>query len=200
VPSAILFVVGIIMLLERFTNIPIISQAGSQIRSWGIIIAAFALGVSAINLIQVHTRNMKLRRNTLYSLVLVASMAVTALLGIILGPSSSAYKAVYNSLLAPMSSAIYAMLAFYIASAAVRAFVARNVDATVLLASAVLVMIGNVPIGEIVYPNYRTISSWLLNIPNLAGQRGVMISASVGAVVTSLRVLIGIDQTHFGGI
>jgi hypothetical protein len=141
-----------------------------------------------------------MRRNMFFSSVLLGSMAVTALLGIFRGADSAAYQGLYNSLLAPMSSATYAMLAFYIASAAVRAFVARNLDATVLLVAAVLVMMGNVPIGEAISPGYATLSSWLLNVPNLAGQRGVMICASIGAVVTSLRVLIGIDKTHFGGI
>jgi len=94
---------------------------------------------------------------------------------------------------------MFAMLAFYIASAAYRAFIAKNAEAAVLLISAVLLMLGNVALGEMIHPNYGAVSSWIMNVPNLAGQRGMMIASAIGAVATSLRVLVGIDRTHFGG-
>jgi hypothetical protein len=200
VPSAILFVIGLIMILERFTTVPVFAKVGGELRGWGILIAAFALGVSAVNLILVHVRNIETRRNLIYSFVLLIAMAFTILLGLFSGVDSTAYKFWYKSFLTPMSTAMYAMLAYYLTSAAFRSFVARNTEATVLLIVAVLVMIGNVPIGEMLYSDYGTIYSWIFDVPNLAGQRGVMIAAAIGSVVVSLRVLIGIDRSHFGGI
>ena len=200
VPAAILFITGLIMMAERFLRIPSLSKVGGELRSWGIVIAAFALGVSAFNLVLVHVRNIKASRNVLFSSLLLISLGLMAALGIFAGTNTATYRFWYNSLLVPMSSATYAMLAFYIASAASRAFMARTSEAAVLLISAVLLMIGNVPIGEMIYPDYRSVSSWILNVPNLAGQRGVMISAAIGGVATSLRVLVGVDRTHFGGL
>ena len=199
-PSIILFVVGIIMILERFTTISVFSTIGGEVRSWGIVIAAFALWLSVANLISVHVRKIKAKQNALYSIVMLGAIVFTVVVGAIYSMESNIYKFWYNSFLAPMSQAIYALLAFYLTSAALRSFIARNVEATILLVSAVLVMIGNVPVGENLVSNYDAISSWILNVPNLAGQRGIMICSAIGAVVVGLRVLVGIDKGHFGGI
>ena len=198
-PSVVLFVVGLLLILERFLNVGLLAEVGQEIRTWGIIVAAFAVAVASMNLIVVHVRNVRQRKNIIYSLTLLLALIGMAGLGIATGTDSDEYKFWYNSLLSPMSSAMFAMLAFYIASAAYRAFIAKNAEAAVLLISAVLLMLGNVALGEMIHPNYGAVSSWIMNVPNLAGQRGMMIASAIGAVATSLRVLVGIDRTHFGG-
>ena len=198
-PSVVLFVVGLLLILERFLNVGLLAEVGQEIRTWGIIVAAFAVTVASMNLIVVHVRNVRQHKNVVYSLTLLLALVGMAGLGIATGTDSSGYKFWYNSLLSPMSSAMFAMLAFYIASAAYRAFIAKNAEAAVLLISAVLLMLGNVALGEMIHPNYGAVSSWIMNVPNLAGQRGMMIASAIGAVATSLRVLVGIDRTHFGG-
>lgn len=199
IPSVILFLVGLIIILERFITSPVLAGWGQGIRTWGIIVAAFAVALSSINLIVIHVRNIRNQKNTVYSAVLLVALVVMAVLGIFRGTTSSPYRFLYDSLLSPMASAMFAMLAFYIGSAAYRAFIAKRAEAAVLLISAILLMIGNVPIGELIYSRYGEVASWITNVPNLAGQRGMMIASAIGAMAASLRVLIGIDKTHFGG-
>lgn len=199
VPILILFTTGLIMIAERFMKVPALGKIATDIRTWGVVLSGFALAVSAANLFVVHFGKIKAGKNTFYSGVLLVAMVAMAVLGIFAGTGSAAYKSIYNAALVPMNATMFAMLAFYIASAAYRAFVARKIEAAVLLVSAIIVMLDNVPLGEMIYPNYSAISNWVMNVPNLAAQRGIMIGSAIGAITISLRVLVGIDRTHFGG-
>jgi hypothetical protein len=103
----------------------------------------------------------------------------------------------------PMMATMFAMLAFYIASAAYRAFRARNPEATLLLITATLVMLWRIPMGEAFLrlfsdslPDY--INTFVMNGANLAVQRGILIGAALGAASMSLRIMLGIERTYMG--
>gem|GEM_PF-1419564 len=40
IPAIILFVTGLIIILERFFNLPVLSSWGQGIRTWGVIVGS----------------------------------------------------------------------------------------------------------------------------------------------------------------
>lgn len=199
VPVITLFVTGLLIIADRYFKIATISSFSKGITDWGVIISGFALGIAAINLLIIHGRNIRSGKNTIYSATLMVSLVGMACVGVVGGVSSWAFSFLYDSLMAPMAAAMFAMAAFYVASAAYRAFVARNLDATILLVTAVIIMLGQTSLGELLHPKFGLLSEWVINVPNLASQRGLMIGSAIGAVTISLRVLVGLDRGHFGG-
>jgi len=101
---------------------------------------------------------------------------------------------------------MFAMLAFYVASASYRAFRARNFQASLLLVSAFLVLSGRVLFDEIIFSFLpadwkilSTISDFIMQVLNTAGQRAILIGIALGTVSTSLRIILGIERSYLGG-
>lgn len=105
---------------------------------------------------------------------------------------------IYDHVFDPCNSTMFALLAFFVASAAFRAFRARNAEAALLLGAAILVMLGRAPLGGALWDMFPTISQWLIDIPNNAGRRAIMMGAAIGAIATGLRVIVGLERSHLG--
>lgn len=105
---------------------------------------------------------------------------------------------IYDHVFDPCNSTMFALLAFFVASAAFRAFRARNTEAALLLGAAILVMLGRAPIGGAISDIFPTLSQWLIDIPNNGGRRAIMMGAAIGAVATGLRVIVGLERSHLG--
>jgi hypothetical protein len=125
-------------------------------------------------------------------------VTVRAHLRMLWGPSGRVYTWLYDHLFSPCNATMFALLAFFIASAAFRAFRARNVEAALLLGSAILIMLGRVPLGRAISGWLPWISDWIIDIPNNAGRRAIMMGAALGAIATSLRVILGLERSHLG--
>jgi hypothetical protein len=117
----------------------------------------------------------------------------------------TAFDYFYTNVYSPLSSTMFAMLAFFVATASYRAFRARNKEATLLLLAAFFVMLGRVPLGDMMtgfLPEGARLSNfadWVMNFPNAAGQRAIMIGIALGIASTSLRIILGIERSHLGG-
>jgi hypothetical protein len=208
IPMIVAFVAGVIIILEFF--VPSLRSVASEIQKWYLVVVAFAILVGAFNLLRMNYMKIRGRRaDWPYSIILIIGLFAMAIAGIFFGiDQGTVFDWLFNYLMFPMSSTMFALLAFFVASAAYRAFRARAVDATLLLVAAIIVMLGQVPIGSIWVPEWwpRELvfltPDWLkdriMNIFNTAGQRAILIGASLGVVSTSLRILLGIERSYLG--
>jgi len=111
----------------------------------------------------------------------------------------SQFKYMFENLVSPLQSTMFALLSFYVASAAYRAFRAKNLDAGILLVAAIVVMLGRIPFGDMLTKGAMTpLSEWLMSWPNAAAQRGIIIGAALGAASMSIRIILGIERTYLG--
>jgi hypothetical protein len=91
---------------------------------------------------------------------------------------------------------MFALLAFYLASAAFRSFRTRSLDATILLVSAVVVMVGRLDDGRSLH--LPELSHWILDGPNLASKRAILLGVGLGMASTALKVVLGIERSYLG--
>lgn len=114
------------------------------------------------------------------------------------GPQGRVYVWLYDHVFAPCNSTMFALLAFFVVSAAFRAFRMRNVEATLLLGSAIIVMLAAAPMGAYLSDDLVAVKQWILDIPNNGGRRAIMMGAAIGAIATSLRIILGLERSHLG--
>lgn len=204
-PMILAFLAGLIIILAFY--VPALAQISATVQNWFLVVVAFAILVGGFNLLRMNYMKVRLRRpDWLYSIVLIIGMVFMALIGIFFGiGQGTTFDWLFNYVMMPMSATLFALLAFFVASAAYRAFRARNADATLLLLAAFIVMIGQVPIGTFWVPKWWPFflaPDWMkdkiMEIGNTAGQRAILIGASLGAVSMALRVLLGIERSYLG--
>ena len=201
IPLAITFTAGMIMILNYFIPHQPFKLLGDNLQEWYLIVASGAIFLGAANLMHVHFRKIRLKlKNWKYSPVTIIGFLVMFVLGLIYGVvEGKPFDYLFLNMVAPMGATMFSLLAFFVASAAFRAFRASNWRATLLLTSAFLVMLGQVPIGAMIWDKIPLAKVWLMSIPNTAGQRAVMIGAAMGVVATSLRIIFGIERSYLGG-
>ena len=113
----------------------------------------------------------------------------------------------YEYALKPLTATMFSLLAFYVASAAFRAFRAKNFEAFLLLATAFIVLLGRTYAGgwlSSLVPEYLpalridNITQFIMTVVNTAGNRAIMIGISLGIISTSLKILMGVDRSYLG--
>ncbi|MDE0400813.1 MAG: hypothetical protein OXL96_23715 [Candidatus Poribacteria bacterium] len=201
VPLVLCFVFGIVMIFTQFSPHSFSQGIYEEVISWALIIGPFALVLATITLIQTHTA--RIRRRTehwQYSLVVFAGLIIMVLIGIPYGPQNSIFEWLYNNVQLPMDATMFSLLAFFIASAAYRAFRARTFEASLLLITALIVMMGNVPVGDLLSNDTASKArEWILDNPNLSARRGIILGVSLGVISQSIRIILGIERSYLGG-
>ena len=212
-PLLITFAMGVFFVLEFFVPAsPVKEWAATIGGEWVSVVTAAAFILGAINVVQVNMPKIVRREaDWPYKVVLVGSAALTLVVGFWQGQEGKTFLWLYEHIFAPCNSTMFALLAFFITSAAFRAFRARNFEALLMLSTAVVVMLCVVPLGELaalalpesirgtVAGAPSAIKDWILDYANNAGRRAIMIGAALGAVATGLRVILGLERSHLGG-
>ena len=219
-PILVVFVVGLLMIIAYYVPHKPFNQFEGGASMWYMIIRSIALVLAFTSLIRSHY--LKIRGGKLgwgYSMVMFLALIVTTVFGVLpygknhlFGTrSGTIYMWIFDYVNTPAAATVFSLLAFYIASAAYRAFRVRTIDATIMLIIAIIVMIGRVPWGEmfsefmtskishhLVFIRLDRLTSFLLNYPTVAARRAVYIGIALATVSTSLRVILGVERTYMG--
>ncbi len=202
--TVVAIVVGLFVLADVFITAwggsgglaQAVNGVGYFLVSWAAIITAFALFLGFANVVSVHWSRIRTQKpGAVYSIVLLISLFGTLALGIG-GPFSANGQFIFNYILQPLEATLFALLALFVATAAFRAFRVRNMETFFFVLFALIVLLGQVPLSIYLWPEFPVIKDWILNVPTLAGVRGILLGVSLGVIATGLRVLIGADRPY----
>jgi len=186
--------VGIVVLADFFFTHPLLDLLGIAFREWAIILTAFAMLLGIFNVLSVHVRRIIQRdeSGTGYSVVVLISAALVGMIGFLAGLPSPAMTWIFENLYSPVQSALFALLAFFLATAAYRALRARSIETLLMLVAALIVFIGQTPLLN----TLGDAKDWILRVPAVAGVRGILIGVALGTIATGLRLLVGLDRPY----
>ncbi|MGB7053990.1 MAG: hypothetical protein WBE28_01560 [bacterium] len=176
------------------------------------ILSAFAIILGLVSLLRVHQDKIKRKReNWPYSYVLIISFVVSGIIGLFGGVEGELFlptriaglqfdiQTLYLNVIVPLGSTMFALLAFFMASAAYRAFRARSLESSLLLSAAFIIMIGVLPLADKISIHLPAFAQWIMDIPNVAAKRGITFGIALGAIATSLKIILGIERSWLGG-
>ncbi len=208
-PLMFTFLAGLIPILAFFFTTPgnYLQQANDTLELWMLVVAGFALLLGVVNVFQMNLKKISNKaKGWLNALWLLLSLVIAAIFGVMdafnIVPFQvdglDIFRWITESVFMPLQSTMFSLLAFYVASASFRAFRARNVDAAMLLVAALVIMLGVNPITQGMMPFLSEWTTWIMNVPNAAAQRGIIIGAALGAASMALRILLGIERSYLG--
>ncbi len=205
-PLLVTLVTGLVFAAQYYVPHPASERLLTSVTKWMQIIGGFALVLGVTSLFHLHA--VRIRRKEPgwgYSLILYAGLLGTIAIGLwangkeTVDGAATAFGWIYTYMLVPLQGTMFAILAFFIASAAYRSFRARSREAAVLLVAAIIVMMGRVPLGEYLLPASGDVSQWILNVLNASVRRAILIGVSLGAVALSFKIIFGVERSYLGG-
>lgn len=222
VPLFLVMAAGWLMVAEFMSAN--LTPLATAVRDWAVILVAVTQIIGVANVGKINLEKISRRREGWpYSTVLLTSLFIMIVLGIgpsfvrlLLGQSPPAgtlaidglrvfgmdsgtlFDRIYTHTYVPLQGTMFSLLAFFIASAAYRAFKIRSPEATILAVTAIIVMIGRVPIGEELWSGMPGLTDWIMNAPQLAAKRAILIGAALGAIATGMKVILGLERNFLG--
>jgi hypothetical protein len=201
IPLVICLFCGLFFTIQFFIPQHQVRQVYADGLRWLIVVATFAIVMALGSLITHHGRKVRRRdKDWSYSLVTLLALLGMTIAGFATGTRpGTLFNMLFLNVQVPMQSTMFGILAFYIASASYRAFRARSKEATLLLLSAFLLMLSAVSFIGYYCPRITAISEWLLMVPNMASQRGILFGVFLGTLATSIKIILGIERGWMGG-
>jgi hypothetical protein len=200
IPLIIVFTFGFFVIIAFFIPLRIFQDASQTFETWYTGVIAFFVFIGIFNIVKVNVN--KIQRKLIdwqYSIILLVFLAFMMGAGFIGGPDGGVFNYLFEHMQVPLGATMFSLLAFFVASAAFRAFRARTPEATLLLIAAVIVMIGRVPIGYYIWKGFPNLVEWIMSVPNTAAKRGILFGADLGLISMALRVLLGVERSYMGG-
>jgi len=190
-------------LLGYFIPLPILVSLRLIFLRWAVILSAVALIVGVGNLAQVHWRKVTGGHSeALYSAILLLSMAATLVIAGWQGPTGFGSLWIFNYIQVPVETSLMALLAVILAYASARLFQRRlTLFAVIFAVTALIVLLGTAPLLETNIPGLQGpdgLRALIVQIPAVAGARGVLLGVALGIIATGLRVLIGAERPYGG--
>lgn len=199
------------------------------------VMTAILLGLGIYSLLRIHVRRfLKQQKDWPFSLALMLSMVAMLFFGLydwsvrknprigaeLEDPANWTWiqygkDLLFDGLLQQMDSVMFSMIAFFILSAAYRAFRIRSVESTILLGTALIVILslmgavasasdqliatlsGGKPDSLWNAVSLGSIADWLKNVVQTSSLRAIDFGIGVGSLAMSLRIWLSLER---GGI
>lgn len=226
-PLIVVFLSGITLVICFYIPHPKSQQVIEESQRWVRIIKNCALVLGVFSLVAHHARKIRRQQEGFgYSIVVFVFFIPMVFFGLNLfwlpelmgfepgidAPTGDVVAPgfwMFTNLKVSMESTMYSMLAFFISSAAFRAFRARSLDATIMLLVALFVMVGRVPIGDLVsnwlhdaaglpFRLFSDGTNWIMDTPLTGARRAVRLGIALSIVATSVRIIFGIERSYLG--
>jgi hypothetical protein len=199
--ASVAIVVGLLILLGYFLPFDQLQSLKETLVQWAVYLAAFALLVGVVNLVKVHwSKATRRKTGGLYSIILLVSLGITIVVAGYFGPTSSPSMWIFNNIQLPIEISLVALLAVILAVVGVRLLRRRpDLPSVIFFVTVLFVLMGTAPlffVGEV--PILSNIRDLIVQVPTVAGGRGILLGVALGTIATGIRIILGADRPYGG--
>jgi len=189
---------GVIVLLGYWVDLPALTAVRSVLLRWAATLTGVAVLVGILNLLYVHWLKVaQPREGGVYSLVMLIAFVITFLVVAVDTPTGSWSVWIFRYIQLPVETSLLAILAVLLVVAVARLVVRRPDSFTLLfLGTAILLMVAATYLPGFDIPVVRSLRDWIVQVPVVAGARGLLLGIGLGVVATGLRILFGADRPY----
>lgn len=198
---ALAIAIGLVVLAGYFVPLPLLTNLREIFVQWGMIVASTALFIGVANLLRVHWGKIRMARpGSAYSVLLIVSLVVTLVVAGLFGPTAYWPMWIFNNIQLPIESSLMAILSVVLIYSAAR-LLRRRIDlfSVVFTIVVLIILLGSGPIFGIEIPGFHGpdgLRALIMQIPAVAGARGILLGVALGTLATGLRVLMGVDRPY----
>jgi len=107
---------------------------------------------------------------------------------------------IFEAFFVPLGSAMFSLLAFYVASAAYRSFRVKTLEAGIMMLTALLVVLGQIPQGPLyVYSGLPAIREWILEYLSTPAFRAILFGSMIAGLSMAFRMWLSLDDSPLDG-
>jgi len=172
-----------------------------------VVMSAMALIVGIVNLASVHVSKIQDGDNSIFSLLLLITLGLTTVIGLydmsrmnINGePNFQSIQWIFDNIQLPIETSLMAILSISLTYAAARLIGKRmTVFSTIFVGVLLFLLLGAIPQISSKLPLLGDIRAWIIQVPAVAGARGILLGVALGTIATGIRVLMGVDRPYRG--
>lgn len=211
-PTIVAVLFGAITLIAYFIPIFPLTEVKKLMIDWASVISAFALLLGIANLLLVHIEKFSsFKPGWVYSIVLLLGFIFVVGMGMFAAylpapAAASTFNApetmrsmtrfLFLYVQTPIESALTAMLAIIMVLAGARLVRKRRKwSAAIFVVVSILLIIGLAPLDSM-RDLLGGMRDWIVQVPALAGARGILLGIALGAITTGMRIIIGVDRPY----
>jgi hypothetical protein len=200
VPLIVTGIVTGIVLIDLFSGNASVRAISTVLQQWSIILAGFALGIGAVNLLWRHGNEIRTRKSNVWykSAIVFFFILVMMITGLIdLNLANPVFRFTLDNIYARLYAGVWAFEGFFGVYGYYRAFKVRGFESAIMFVASVIITLKNAPLGEaILGPGFIALGQWVMDIPNVAGIRALTVSAAIGTLILALRSLLGKERAY----
>lgn len=202
-PVILTSIIALFMVVSYYLVSPIAGDASSIFRSVAVFIFSMAVPVGTIGYLYHNGTIVRKRQrgDWIYSLVGIVALLVTFFAGFTgetIG-TSPLLSFIYGKIAVRIGYGIYSLFAFFVISSVFRALTTRNINVAVMTVVVVALLLGQSPIGAVAWGGFPVIATWIVNVLNIGGQRGLIIGVGIGSLGLGIRIIMGWERSAILG-
>jgi hypothetical protein len=188
----------VVVLLGYFIQDGLLEDLRNLFLHWFVILAAVALGIGVIFLLQVHWNKIRSGSHSrLNSGVLMICLVVTAVITLTYGSTSNWSVWLLDHIILPVEASLVALLAVFLVYTLGRMLYGGfSIFNLVFALTAFAALATSAVLSWYRIPWIGELRDWFSQVWSLGAMRAILIGVALGAITTGLRVFMGADRPY----